>query len=120
VKVLDMTTIHNGNDRNSIKQVLTQSFSGSVDPGPTAYFVPAFQAASQMLLSAQDKNPKYIIVLTDSLMQSGDQEPWQLRQINIINGSVRYPSYNPSLSQSLSSLSRPLAARQNSNQRGNT
>ena len=75
VTLLDLTTIHNGNDRNTVKQVLTQSFFGPVDPGPTAYFVPAFQAAGQMLLAAQDKNPKYIIVMTDSLMQSGDQEP---------------------------------------------
>ena len=37
--------------------------------------MPAFQTASQMLLSAQDTNPKYIIVMTDSLAQSGDQEP---------------------------------------------
>ncbi len=75
VKLLDLTTIHNGNDRNTVKHVLTQSFFGSIDPGPTAYFVPAFETASQMLLTAQDKNPKEIIVLTDSLAQAGDQEP---------------------------------------------
>jgi hypothetical protein len=75
VKLLDLTAIHNGNDRNAVKQVLTQSFFGPVDPGPTAYFAPAFQTASQMLLSAQDSNRKYIIVVTDSIAQSGDQEP---------------------------------------------
>ena len=74
VKVLDLTVIQNGTDRNTIKHVLTQSFFGPVDPGPTAYFVPAFQTASQMLLSAQDNNRKYIIVMTDSIAQSGDQE----------------------------------------------
>ena len=75
VKLLDLTAIHNDNERNTVKHMLTQSFFGPVDPGPTAYFVPAFQTASQMLLSAQDTNPKYIIVMTDSLMQTGDQEP---------------------------------------------
>jgi len=75
VKILDLTTIHNNNERNTVKHMLTQRFFGPVDPGPTAYFVPAFQTASQMLLSAQDTNPKYIIVMTDSLMQTGDQEP---------------------------------------------
>lgn len=75
VKLLDLTTIHNDNERNMVKHMLTQRFFGPVDLGPTAYFVPAFQTASRMLLSAQDTNPKYIIVLTDSLAQSGDQEP---------------------------------------------
>jgi hypothetical protein len=74
VKLLDLTTIHNENERNTVKHMLTQRFFGPVDPGPTAYFVPAFQTASQMLLSAQDTNPKSIIVMTDSLAQSGDQE----------------------------------------------
>jgi len=75
VKLLDLTTIQNDNDKNTVNHVLTQSFFGPVDPGPTAYFVPAFQTASQMLLSAQDNNRKYIIVMTDSIAQSGDQEP---------------------------------------------
>ena len=75
VKLLDLTTIRNSNDRNIVEQVLTPSFFGPVDPGPAAYFVPAIQAAEQMLLSVQDKHPKYIIVLTDSLMQSGDHKP---------------------------------------------
>ena len=75
LKLLDLTTIQNDNDRNTVKHVLTQSFFGPLDPGPTAYFVPAFQTASQMLLSAQDNNRKYIIVVTDSIAQSGDQEP---------------------------------------------
>jgi hypothetical protein len=75
VKLLDLTTIHTENERNMVKHMLTQRFFGPVDPGPTAYFVPALQTASQMLLSAQDTNAKAIIVLTDSLAQSGDQEP---------------------------------------------
>lgn len=75
VKVLDLTTIYNANERNTVKHMLTQRFFGPFDPGPTAYFVPAFQTASQMLLSVQDTNPKSIIVMTDSLAQSGDQEP---------------------------------------------
>jgi hypothetical protein len=75
VKLLDLTTIRNDHDRNTIKQLLTQSSFGPVDPGPTAYFVPALQTASQMLLSAQDSNSKYIILITDSMAQSGDQEP---------------------------------------------
>jgi hypothetical protein len=74
MKLLDLTTIHHANERNTIKHMLTQRFFGPVDPGPTAYFVPALQTASQMLLSAQDTNPKSIIVMTDSHAQSGDQE----------------------------------------------
>lgn len=75
VNLLDMTNIQSVNDKNTVKHVLTQSFFGSVDPGPTAYFAPALQTASQMLLSTQDTNRKYIIIMTDSLAQSGDQEP---------------------------------------------
>jgi von Willebrand factor type A domain len=75
VKVLNLTTIQNGNDRHTIKQMLTQSFFGPIDPGPTAYFVPALQTATQMLLSTQDNHRKYVIVMTDSLAQTGDQEP---------------------------------------------
>jgi hypothetical protein len=75
VKLRDLTTIQTGNDRNTLKQVLTQGFFGPVDPSPTAYLVPALQTASQMLLAAQDNNGKYIIILTDSIAQSGDQEP---------------------------------------------
>src|SRR5205823_4665262 len=45
-----------------------------VDPGPTAYFVPALQTASKVLLSARDNNSKYIILITDSKAQSGDRE----------------------------------------------
>jgi hypothetical protein len=74
VKLRDLTTIQTGNDRTTVKQVLTQRFLGPVDPGPTAYFVPALQTASQMLLSAKDNNRKYIIILTDSMAQSGDRE----------------------------------------------
>jgi hypothetical protein len=54
--------------------VLKQSFFGAVDPGPTSYFVPALQTASQMLLSAQDNNRMYIVVMTDSQAQSGDNK----------------------------------------------
>jgi hypothetical protein len=73
IKLLDLTTIQNSDDRNTIKQVLTQRFFGPVNPSSRAYFVPAFQKASQMLLSAQDNNSKYMIILTDSVAQSGDQ-----------------------------------------------
>jgi hypothetical protein len=72
-KLLNLTTIQNDNDKKVVRQVLKQSFFGAVDPSPTAYFVPALQTASQMLLSAQDNNHKYIVVMTDSLAQSGDQ-----------------------------------------------
>jgi hypothetical protein len=75
VKVSDLTTIHNDNERSTLRHMLTQRFFGPVDPGPSAYFVPALQTASHMLLSAQDTNPKYLIMLTDSLAQSADQEP---------------------------------------------
>lgn len=74
VKLLDLTTIQNESDRETIKQVLRQGFFGPVDRGPMAYFVPAFQTASQMLLSAHDNNRKYIIVMTDTIAESGDQE----------------------------------------------
>ena len=74
VKLLDLTTLQNGSVRSTVKQALTQSFFGPVDPGPTAYFVPALKTASQMLLSAHDTYRKYIIIMTDAIAQSGDQE----------------------------------------------
>ena len=75
VKLLDLTTLQNGAIRNTVKHALTQSFFGSLDPGPTAYFVPALKTADQMLLSAHDNNRKYVFIMTDALAQSGDQEP---------------------------------------------
>lgn len=74
-KLLGLTSIQNSNDRSTIKRILTPNYFGPIDPGPIAYFVPPLQTASQMLLSTQDNNRKYIIIMTDSLAQSGDQEP---------------------------------------------
>lgn len=73
-KILNLTLIQNSNDKTTIRQVLKQSIFGAVDPIPVAYFVPAFQAASQMFHSAQPNDDKYIVVLTDSQAQSGDTE----------------------------------------------
>jgi len=73
--LLNLTPIQNDNDKKTVRQVLKQSFFGAVDPGPAAYFVPALQTASQMLLSTQANDHKYIVVMTDSLAQSGDSEP---------------------------------------------
>jgi hypothetical protein len=75
VKLLDLTTLQNGSIRNTVKHTLTQSFFGPIDPGPTAYFVPALKTADQMLLSAHDTNRKYVIIMTDAIAQAGDQEP---------------------------------------------
>lgn len=72
--LLNLTPIQNNNDKKTIRQVLKQSFFGAVDPGPAAYFVPAFQMASQMFLSTPANDHKYIIVMTDLQAQSGDSE----------------------------------------------
>ena len=72
--LLNLTPIQNDNDKKTVRQVLKQSFFGAVDPGPAAYFVPALQTASQMLLSTQANDHKYIVVMTDSQAQSGDSE----------------------------------------------
>jgi hypothetical protein len=70
--LLNLTPIRNNNDKKTVRQVLKQSFFGAIDPGPVAYFVPAFQLASQMFLSMQANDHKYIVVMTDSQAQSGD------------------------------------------------
>ncbi len=72
--LLNLTPIQNNSDKKTIRQVLKQSFFGALDPGPVAYFVPAFQLASQMFLSTQANDHKYIVVMTDSQAQSGDSE----------------------------------------------
>lgn len=72
--LLNLTPIQNDNDKKTVRQVLKQSFFGAVDPGPSAYFVPAFQTASQMFLSTPANDHKYIVVMTDSQAQSGDSE----------------------------------------------
>lgn len=72
--LLNLTPIRNNNDKKTVRQVLKQSFFGAIDPGPVAYFVPAFQLASQMFLSMQANDHKYIVVMTDSQAQSGDSE----------------------------------------------
>lgn len=72
VELRGLTTIQDSNSRTMVKQALTQSSFGPVDPGPTAYFVPALQKAGQMLLASQDNNHKYVLIVTDSVAQSGD------------------------------------------------
>ena len=72
--LLNLTPIQTSDDKTTVRQVLKQSIFGPVNPGSVAYFVPALQAASQMFLSAQANDHKYIVVMTDSQAQSGDTE----------------------------------------------
>jgi hypothetical protein len=72
--LLNLTPIHTVNDKTTVRKALKQSLFGFVDPSPVAYFVPALQAASQMFLSVQANDHKYIVLMTDSQAQSGDIE----------------------------------------------
>jgi hypothetical protein len=74
VQLLGLHTIQTNSDRNLVKSKLSQSQAifQTVDPGPTAYFVPALQRARTMLKSAQDNNRKYVILVTDSAARTGD------------------------------------------------
>ncbi len=72
--LLNLTPILTSADKTTVRQSLKQSLFGPVDPSPVSYFVPALQAASQMFLSAQANDHKYIVLMTDSQAQSGDTE----------------------------------------------
>jgi hypothetical protein len=76
VQLLGLTNIQSDSDRALIKSKLSQSqpIFRNVDPGPTAYFVPALQTAGKMLNNVQDNNRKYIILVTDTVALSGDPE----------------------------------------------
>lgn len=70
---LPFQTIQNNSDRQSIENRLTAKAFGAVDTAPTAYFTPALQAAAAMLHQAPAKDRKYILLVTDALAYSGDQ-----------------------------------------------
>jgi hypothetical protein len=49
---------------------------GPLDPNPTAYFTPALQTAGAILQqSSSPQNRKYIVLVTDAVALSGDQNP---------------------------------------------
>jgi hypothetical protein len=72
--LLSLTPIQNDNNKKTVRQVLRQSFFGAVDAGTVANFVPAFQTAGQLFLSAPANDRKYIVLMTNALAQSGDNE----------------------------------------------
>jgi hypothetical protein len=72
-KILDLQGIRNSSDKELLKSKLSSNFFGSVDPNPTAYFTPALQAAGGMLGLAPRTDLKYVVIFTDAVALSGDQ-----------------------------------------------
>ncbi len=69
--VLPLQPVTNG--RQAIKAAIQTIKAGGVDTNQTAYFTPALQAAGTYLQASPSGHRKYVIIITDSLAQSGDQ-----------------------------------------------
>jgi hypothetical protein len=72
-RILDLQTIKNSSDTEQIKSKLSRAFFGPIDPNPTAFFTPALQTAGNMLRLEPATDQKYILLITDAVALSGDQ-----------------------------------------------
>jgi hypothetical protein len=72
-KILDLQTIKNSSDPEQIQSKLSGTFFGPIDPNPTAFFTPALQTAGNMLRLEPATDQKDILLITDAVALSGDQ-----------------------------------------------
>lgn len=71
--ILSLQAINSSSERNAVEGKLSAASFGSVDSSPTAYFMPALQTAATMLGGLPATDRKYVILITDELAYSGDQ-----------------------------------------------
>lgn len=72
-RMLDLQGFHTNNDRALVMNTLTAHAFGSADPTPVAYFNPALEMAGNMLRAKPANDRKLILIFTDALAISGDQ-----------------------------------------------
>ncbi len=73
VPVLPLQALHTREDRDRVNNLLTENSFGPVDTTPVAYFTPALEMAGNMLISSPASHRKVILIFTDALAFSGDQ-----------------------------------------------
>lgn len=73
VRMLTLQTLHTSGDRTVVMNTLTSTTFGPVDPTPVAYFTPALEMAGNMLRAKPAGDRKLIVIFTDALAFSGDQ-----------------------------------------------
>jgi hypothetical protein len=71
--ILALRTLQKSSDKALVNNTLSANTFGPADPSPTAYFTPALQLAGSMLLASATSHRKLIMIFTDALALSGDQ-----------------------------------------------
>jgi hypothetical protein len=71
--ILALRTLQKSSDKALVNNTLSTNTFGPADPGPNAYFTPALQLAGSMLLASATSHRKLIMIFTDALALSGDQ-----------------------------------------------
>jgi len=70
--LLNLQAINSSSERNAMEGKLSDKSFGSIDTSPVAYFTPALQTAATMLGRFPASDRKYVILITDELGYSGD------------------------------------------------
>jgi hypothetical protein len=71
--ILALRTLQKSSDKALVNNTLSANTFGPADPSPNAYFTPALQLAGSMLLASAPNHRKLIMIFTDALALSGDQ-----------------------------------------------
>lgn len=72
-RVLALQALQTSRDKALVNNALSENSFGPVDPTPIAYFTPALQMAGSMLLTGATSHRKLLLIFTDALAFSGDQ-----------------------------------------------
>ena len=72
-RMLALQSLQTSSDKALVNNTLSTNTFGPVDPTPVAYFTPALQMAGNMLLAGATNHRKLILIFTDALAFSGDQ-----------------------------------------------
>lgn len=73
VRMLDLQALHTSSGRTLAMNTLTAHTFGPADRTPVAYFEPALEMAGNMLHARPASDRKLILIITDALALSGDQ-----------------------------------------------
>ncbi len=72
-RVLALQALQTSRDKALVNNALSEHSFGPADPTPVAYFTPALQMAGKMLLAGTASHRKLLLIFTDALAFSGDQ-----------------------------------------------
>ncbi len=72
-RMFALQALQTSRDKALVNNTLSENSFGPVDPTPIAYFTPALQMAGSMLLTGATSHRKLLLIFTDALAFSGDQ-----------------------------------------------